>query len=75
MPAIKTIAGAAGAVGVLAFIAASMGGEPETVEPVAASITAPLSEQPKVPPASTQIPRSGRRHPPLRPQKPWRQRP
>ena len=53
MPTIKAIAGAAGAVGVLAIIAAAIGGEPETVEPVAASITAPLLEQPKAPPAST----------------------
>ena len=53
MPAIKTIAGAAGAVGVLAFIAASMGGEPETLEPVAAPIAAAAAEKSNAPSAST----------------------
>ncbi len=53
MPVIKTIAGAVGVVGALALIAAVMGGEPETLEPVAAPIAAPAAEKPKAPPALT----------------------
>jgi hypothetical protein len=69
MPVIKTIAGAAFAIGVLAFIAATMGGEPKTLEPVAAPNAAPAAEKPKAPPASTPDTEPGHKAPAAPPPK------